>query len=140
MLMMIANSTAITVASPTTPGPTKAKPISHRAQRADRPEDPVLAIAGHDTVGQPGADESADAGSGEGEAVLPGEESELAEQEHGQQRLGGHDQSGDEHVVEVERPQAGMGQDMPPAVEQLTGTDPAPVSYTHLTLPTIYSV
>jgi hypothetical protein len=55
---------------------------------------------------------------------LPGWEFELAEQEHGQQRLGGHDQSGDEQLVEVERTQAGVGQEVPPAVDQLAGPDP----------------
>jgi hypothetical protein len=84
------------------------------AQSADDPEDPVLAVAGHDTAGQPGADEPADAEGGEGEPVLPGREPELAQQEHSQQRLGGHDEPADEHVVEVERPQDGMGQDAIP--------------------------
>jgi hypothetical protein len=98
--------------------------VPARAQRADGTENPVLAVPRHRPTGEAGADEPADAGSGEGETVLPGWESEPAEQEHRQQRLGGHDQSGDEQLVEVERPQAGMGQKVPPAVEQLAGPGP----------------
>lgn len=94
-------------------------------QGADGPEDPVPAEAGHDTAGQPGADESTEAGGGEGEGVLPGWEPELAKQEHGQQRLGGHDQTGDEHLVEVERPQTGVAHDVSPAVEQWARPDRA---------------
>jgi hypothetical protein len=97
----------------------------HGPHRAHRTEHSLLTVAGHDPAGQPGPDESADAGGGEGEAVLPGRESELAQQEHGQQRLGRHDQPADQQVIEVERAQAPMGQDVPPAVEQLAATDPA---------------
>lgn len=50
------------------------------AQGADGPEGPVPAEAGHDTAGQPRADESAAAGGGEGEAVSPVRQPELAKQ------------------------------------------------------------
>lgn len=84
-----------------------------------------MPVAGHDPAGQPRADEPADAGRGEGESVLPGRESELTQQQHRQQRLRRHDQAADEHVVEPQRAQDGIGQDVPPAVNEVTGPDPA---------------
>src|SRR5262249_44937531 len=49
------------------------------AQRPDGTEDPMLAVTLHDWTRQPGADESTDTRSGEGEPVLPWWESKLAQ-------------------------------------------------------------
>ncbi len=96
------------------------------AQRADDPKDPLPAVAGHDTA-RPAATRSSPPTQGAAKArpYCQGANPELAEQEHGQQRLGGHDQPADEQLVEIERAQSRMGEDVPPAVEQLAGPEPA---------------
>jgi hypothetical protein len=72
----------------------------------------VLAEAGHNSARQPRADQSAGTGGSEGQAVLPGREPELAQQQHSQERFGRHDQPADEQVVEIERPQVPVAQDV----------------------------
>ena len=67
----------------TSSSPADAGPDEGQADRPDArsvpavTQDPVLAEPGDEPAGQPGADEPADAGRGEGEAVLPGREPEL---------------------------------------------------------------
>ena len=95
-----------------------------RAQRPGHEQDPVPPEPRDERRRQPRADQPADAGRGEGEAVLPGREPELAEHEHGEQRRGGHDQAVDQDGVEEQRAQRGVGEDVPPAVEQVAGPQP----------------
>ena len=75
-------------------------------------------------AGEPCAEQAADAGRGEREAVLPRCEPETAEHEDSEQRLGRHDQAVDGEGVEEQRAQPGVGQDVAPAVEQVAGAQP----------------
>ena len=76
MPMTMASSTAITVTSPTFAGPGKRQADQPNCtQGSDRPEDPVLAAAGHHMACQPRADQPAGTASlatlvGEGSRYL----------------------------------------------------------------------
>ena len=72
-----------------------------------------------DRTREPCADQSPDAGDGEGETVLPCREPEPPEHEDGEQRLCRHDQAIDQHRVEEQRPERGAAEDVAPALEQL---------------------
>jgi hypothetical protein len=75
-----------------------------RSQPARDDHDPVPAVAGHEACGEPGAHEAAQCRDAEGKTVLPGRELVLAQQEHGQERDGGHDQATDQDRVEEQAP------------------------------------
>jgi DNA-binding transcriptional LysR family regulator len=49
---------------------------------------------------------------------LPGRKPELAQQQHSQERSGRHDQPADEQVVQIERSQVPVAQDVPPAAQE----------------------
>ena len=95
-----------------------------RAKRPRGAHDPVPPVPRDQPAGQPGADDAADAGCGERQAVLPRGEPEAAEHEDGDQRLDRQDQAVDREHIEEHRAQRRVGQDVPPSFGQVAGPQP----------------